>query len=215
MCALRPCALVTCSTTSGWLSSFPWPVRPAPGSPSRRLGAMPSSAPASPQFMLLIENEKYFDDTIAFAKQIGFYEPTSETGNGNHYLKNRLDYLRRVAQASRPWRARARRETGERPGSVGWQAQIPLSLDVGQTLGERQTGGGHGATCRALDRGRGQAATGGSRERRSAPRTRAMDAGSVTTARTVMRPAHPVHRVTSTSKVRRKRVAQSTRESGA
>ena len=42
-----------------------------------------------------------------------------------------------------------------------------------------------------------------------------MDAGSVTTARTVMRPAHPVQRVTSTSKVRRKRVAQSTRESGA
>ena len=103
--------------------------------------------------MLLIENEKYFDDTIAFAKQIGFYEPTSETGNGNHYLKNRLDYLRRVAQASRPWRARERRETGERPGSVGWRAQIPLSLVVGQTLGERQTGGGHGATYRALDRG--------------------------------------------------------------
>ncbi len=42
-----------------------------------------------------------------------------------------------------------------------------------------------------------------------------MDAGSVTTARTVMRPAHPVQRVTSTSKVRRKRVAQSTRESEA
>ena len=42
-----------------------------------------------------------------------------------------------------------------------------------------------------------------------------MDAGSVTTARTVMRPAHPVQRVTSTSKVRRKSVAQSTRESGA
>ena len=42
-----------------------------------------------------------------------------------------------------------------------------------------------------------------------------MDAGSVTTARTVMRPAHPVQRVTSTSKVRRKRAAQSTRESGA
>ncbi len=56
---------------------------------------------------------------------------------------------------------------------------------------------------------RGQAATGGSRERRSAPRRRAMDAGSVTTARTVMRPALPVQRVTSTSKVRRKRVAQS------
>jgi len=29
-----------------------------------------------------------------------------------------------------------------------------------------------------------------------------MDAGAVTTARTVMRPAHPVQRVTSTSKVR-------------
>ena len=44
--------------------------------------------------MLLIENEKYFHDTIAFAKQIGFYEPPpSRTGNGNHYLKNRLDYL--------------------------------------------------------------------------------------------------------------------------
>ena len=42
-----------------------------------------------------------------------------------------------------------------------------------------------------------------------------MDAGAVTTARTVMRLAHPVQRVTSTSKVRRKRVAQSTRESGA
>ena len=42
-----------------------------------------------------------------------------------------------------------------------------------------------------------------------------MDAGVVTTARTVMRPAHPVQRVTSTSKVRRKRGAQSTRESGA
>ncbi len=42
-----------------------------------------------------------------------------------------------------------------------------------------------------------------------------MDAGAVTTARTVMRPAHPVQRVTSTSKPRRKRVAQSTRESGA
>ena len=34
-------------------------------------------------------------------------------------------------------------------------------------------------------------------------------------SRTVMRPAHPVQRVTSTSKVRRKRVAQSARESGA
>ena len=33
-----------------------------------------------------------------------------------------------------------------------------------------------------------------------------MDLGAVTTARTVMRPAHPVQRVTSTSKVRRKRV---------
>ena len=43
--------------------------------------------------MLLIENEKYFDDTIAFAKKIGFYEPPNDTGNGNHYLKNRLDYL--------------------------------------------------------------------------------------------------------------------------
>ena len=32
---------------------------------------------------------------------------------------------------------------------------------------------------------------------------------AVTTARTVMRPAHPVQRVTSTSKVRRKRVARS------
>jgi len=41
-----------------------------------------------------------------------------------------------------------------------------------------------------------------------------MDAGSVTTARTVMRPAHPVQRLTSTSKVRRKRVAQSTRAWG-
>ena len=69
--------------------------------------------------------------------------------------------------------------------------------------GERRTGGGHGATCRALavGQGRGQAATGGSRARRSAPRRRAMDAGSVTTARTVMRPAHPVQRLTSTSKV--------------
>ena len=38
-----------------------------------------------------------------------------------------------------------------------------------------------------------------------------MDAGAVTTARTVMRPAHPVQRVTSTSKVRRKSVAQSAR----
>ena len=36
-----------------------------------------------------------------------------------------------------------------------------------------------------------------------------MDAGAVTTARTVMRPAHPVQRVTSTSKMRRKRVARS------
>ena len=36
-----------------------------------------------------------------------------------------------------------------------------------------------------------------------------MDAGDVTTARTVMRPAHPMQRLTSTSKVRRKRVAQS------
>jgi hypothetical protein len=46
--------------------------------------------------MLLIENEKYLDDTIAFAKQIGFYEPTpsgKNNGSGNHYLKNRLDYL--------------------------------------------------------------------------------------------------------------------------
>ena len=39
---------------------------------------------------------------------------------------------------------------GERPGSVGWQVQIPLSQDVGQALGECRTGGGHGATCRAL-----------------------------------------------------------------
>ncbi len=60
-----------------------------------------------------------------------------------------------------------------------------------------------------VGRRRGQAATGGSRERRSAARRRSMDAGAVTTARTVVRPAHPVHRVTSTSKVRRKRVAQS------
>ena len=36
-----------------------------------------------------------------------------------------------------------------------------------------------------------------------------MDAGAVTTVRTVMRPAHPVQRVTSTSKVRRRRVARS------
>jgi len=88
--------------------------------------------------MLLIENEKYFDDTIAFAKQIGFYEPTSETGNGNHYLKNRLDYLRRVAQASRPWRARERRETGER-GMAG-----PDSAVAGRRAG----------AWRAPDRGR-------------------------------------------------------------
>jgi len=44
-------------------------------------------------FMLLIENEKYFADTIAFAKQIGFYEPPGGAGNGNHYLKNRLDWV--------------------------------------------------------------------------------------------------------------------------
>ena len=42
-----------------------------------------------------------------------------------------------------------------------------------------------------------------------------MDAGAVTTARNVMRPAHPVQHVTSTSKVRRMRVAQSTRKIGA
>ncbi len=43
--------------------------------------------------MLLIENKKYFDDTIAFAKEIGFYEPTDPMRDGNNYLKNRLDYL--------------------------------------------------------------------------------------------------------------------------
>ena len=46
--------------------------------------------------MLLIENEKYLDDTIAFAKQIGFYEPPpngKNNDNGSHYLKSRLDYL--------------------------------------------------------------------------------------------------------------------------
>ena len=36
---------------------------------------------------------------------------------------------------------------------MGWQAQIPLSLDVGRALGERRIWVGHGATCRALDRG--------------------------------------------------------------
>ena len=51
----------------------------------------------------------------------------------------------------------------------------------------------------------------GSRARRSAARRRSMDAWSVTHERTVMRAAHPVQRVTSTSKVRRKRVAHEER----
>jgi len=118
---------------------------------------------------------------------------------------------RRVAQASRPWRARERREAGKR-GMAG-----PDSAVAGCRAGAWRAPD-RGRPRRDVSRvgqGRGHAATGGSRERRSAARRRAMDAGSVTTARTVMRPAHPVQRLTSTSKVRRKRVAQSTRESGA
>ena len=95
---------------------------------------------------------------------------------------------------ARPWRAHGEKGAARGWRARGWQAEIPLTLDVGRALGERRTGGGHGATCRALDvgQGRGEAATGGARARRSAPRRRATDAGSVTTARTVMRPAHPV-----------------------
>ena len=38
---------------------------------------------------------------------------------------------------------------------------------------------------------------------------------SIHVQRSIWRGAHPVHRVTSTSKLRRRRLAQSTRESGA
>lgn len=43
--------------------------------------------------MLLIQNEKYFDETVAFAKQIGLYDPPPNSRNSNHYLRSRLDYL--------------------------------------------------------------------------------------------------------------------------
>jgi len=51
----------------------------------------------------------------------------------------------------------------------------------------------------------------GRRRRRPDDRRRAPN----TAVHTVMRPAHPVQRVTSTSKVRRKKVARFMRESGA
>ena len=92
--------------------------------------------------------------------------------------------------------------------------EIPLSLDEGGRLASAGQGA---ATARRVARRTvaRSGGDGGSHERRSAARRRSMDAGAVTTARTVMRPAHPVQRVTFTWKVRRKRMTRSTRKSGA
>jgi len=72
----------------------------------------------------------------------------------------------------------------------------------------RETGLRHGATCRA-GVGEAQAAAGGARGRRSAASILAMAAGAVTTARTVSLPPQRTQTRRSTSKVRFKRVRQS------
>jgi Domain of unknown function (DUF4120) len=41
--------------------------------------------------MLSIQDQKHFDDVVAFAKQVGLYERHDD--NGNSTLKSRLDYL--------------------------------------------------------------------------------------------------------------------------
>lgn len=45
--------------------------------------------------MLVIENQKHYDETIAFAKRVGLYE-----GEGNHVLANRLKYLKEYGGTS-------------------------------------------------------------------------------------------------------------------
>ena len=47
--------------------------------------------------MLDVQDQKHFDDVVAFARQIGLYEPDGERRDHNQYLKNRLDYLAHYA----------------------------------------------------------------------------------------------------------------------
>jgi hypothetical protein len=43
--------------------------------------------------MLIIQDQKHFDEVVAFAKKAGLYEPPAGNENTNAFLKNRLDYL--------------------------------------------------------------------------------------------------------------------------
>jgi len=43
--------------------------------------------------MIDVQDQKHFEDVVAFAKRVGLYEPTDDCRNQNQFLKNRLDYL--------------------------------------------------------------------------------------------------------------------------
>ena len=45
--------------------------------------------------MLIVENQRHYDETVAFAQGIGLYE-----GDGNHFLANRLKYLEEYGGAN-------------------------------------------------------------------------------------------------------------------
>ena len=47
--------------------------------------------------MLVIENQQHYDETVAFAKNVGLYE---DPGNKNNALSNRLAYLEKYGGKS-------------------------------------------------------------------------------------------------------------------